>query len=78
MLCTVYTQLKKTKELCLSLYSDGVGFNRGKRLSLYSDKHGGVKVNMEPLKHGVANSCKSVSKYGTVGKWGSKQVQISL
>ena len=27
-------------------------------------------LNMEPLEHGVANSCKSVSKYGTVGKWG--------
>ena len=27
----------------MSLYSGGMGFNRGKRLSLYSDKHGGAK-----------------------------------
>ena len=30
-------------------------------------------LNMEPLEHGVANSCKTVSKYGTVGTWGCKQ-----
>ena len=35
-------------------------------------------LNMEPLEHGVANSCKSVSKYGTVGTWGCKQLQISF
>ena len=35
-------------------------------------------LNMEPLEHGVANSCKSVSKYGTVGSWGCKQLQISF
>ena len=35
-------------------------------------------LNMEPLEHGVANSFKSVSKYGTVGTWGCKQLQISF
>ena len=35
-------------------------------------------LNMEPLEHGVANRCKSVSKYGTVGTWGCKQLQISF
>ena len=35
-------------------------------------------LNMEPLAHGVANSCKSVSKYGTVGTWGCKQLQMSF
>ena len=35
-------------------------------------------VNMEPLEHGVANSCKSVSYHRTVGKWGCKQLQISF
>ena len=34
-------------------------------------------LNIEPLEHGVANSCKSVSKYGTVETWGCKQLQIS-
>ena len=33
---------------------------------------------MEPLEHGVANIFKSVSKYGTVGTWGCKQLQISF
>ena len=35
-------------------------------------------LNMEPLEHWVANSCKSVSEYGTVGIWGCKQLQISF
>ena len=35
-------------------------------------------LNMEPLEHGVSNSCKSVSKYGTVGTGGCKQLQISF
>ena len=35
-------------------------------------------LNMELLEHGVANSCKSVSEYGTVGSWGCKQLQISF
>ena len=35
-------------------------------------------LNMEPSEHGVANSCKSVSKYGTLGTWGCKQLQISF
>ena len=35
-------------------------------------------LNMELLQHVVANSCKSVSKYGTVGIWGYKQLQISF
>ena len=35
-------------------------------------------LNMEPLEHWVANSCKSVSEYGTVGTWGCKQLQISF
>ena len=35
-------------------------------------------LNMEPLEHWVANSCESVSKYGTVRTWGRKQLQISL
>ena len=30
------------------------------------------------LDNGVANSCKSVSKYGTVGTWGCKQLQMSF
>ena len=33
---------------------------------------------MEPLEHGVANSCKSVSNHGTVGIWGCKQLEISF
>ena len=33
-------------------------------------------LTVEPLKHGVANSCKSVYKYGTVVTWGCKQLQI--
>ena len=36
--------IEETKELSLSLYSDSMGVNKGKRPSLYSDKHGGVKV----------------------------------
>ena len=35
-------------------------------------------LNMELLKHGVANSCKLVFKYGTVGTWGCKQLQMSF
>ena len=35
-------------------------------------------LNMEPLEHGVANSCKSVSKYETIGTWGFKQLQIGF
>ena len=35
-------------------------------------------LNNELLEQGVANSCKSVSKYGTVGTWGCKQLQISF
>ena len=35
-------------------------------------------LTMEPLENGVANSCKSVSKYGTVGTWGCKQLQMSF
>ena len=35
-------------------------------------------LNMEPLEHGVANSSKSVFKYGTVGICGFKQLQISF
>ena len=35
-------------------------------------------LTMESLEHGVANSFKSVSKYGTVGTWGCKQLQISF
>ena len=35
-------------------------------------------LTMESLEHGVANSFKSVSKYGTVGIWGCKQLQISF
>ena len=36
--------IEETKELSLSLYSDSMGVNAGKRPSLYSDKHGSVKV----------------------------------
>ena len=39
--------IEETKELSLSLYSDSMGVNIGKRPSLYSDKHGGVKVKQE-------------------------------
>ena len=42
MHCTY--SIEETKDPCLSLYSDSIGFNSGKRRSLYSDKHGGVKV----------------------------------
>ena len=35
-------------------------------------------LTMELLENGVANSCKSVSKYGTVGTWGCKQLQMSF
>ena len=35
-------------------------------------------LNMELLKQGVANSFKSVSKYGTVATCGCKQLQISF
>ena len=35
-------------------------------------------LNMEPLEHGVANSCKSGSNHGTVGTSGCKQLQISF
>ena len=35
-------------------------------------------LTMEPLEHAVVNSCKSVSKYGTVGTWGCKQLQMSF
>ena len=35
-------------------------------------------LNMEPLEHGVANNCKLVSKYGTIGTWGFKQLQIGF
>ena len=35
-------------------------------------------LTMESLEHEVANSFKSVSKYGTVGIWGCKQLQISF
>ena len=42
MHCTY--SIEETKELSLSLYSDSMGVNIGKRPSLYSDKHGGVKV----------------------------------
>ena len=35
-------------------------------------------LKMEPLEHGVANSCKSVSNHGTVGTWGCKQLQMSF
>ena len=35
-------------------------------------------LNMEPLDHWVANSCKAVSKYGTIGTWGFKQMQIEF
>ena len=31
-------------------------------------------LTMESLEHGVANSCISVSKYGTVVTWGCKQI----
>ena len=44
MHCT--NSIEETKELILSLYSDSMGVNKGKRPSLYSDKHGGVKVNI--------------------------------
>ena len=40
MRCTY--SIEETKEPCLSLYSDSIGFNSGKRPSLYSDKHGGT------------------------------------
>ena len=43
MHCTY--SIEETKELSLSLYSDSMGVNKGKRPSLYSDRHGGVKVN---------------------------------
>ena len=36
--------IEEIKELSLSLFSDSMGVNMGKRPSLYSDKHGGVKV----------------------------------
>ena len=42
MQCTY--PIEETKGPCLSLYSDSMGFNIGRRPSLYSDKHGGVKV----------------------------------
>ena len=35
-------------------------------------------LNIEPLERGVANSCKTVSKYGTIGAWGCKQLQNSF
>ena len=48
MHCTY--SIEETKELSLSLYSDSMVVNIGKRPSLYSDKHGGVKVKEdEPL-----------------------------
>ena len=42
MHCTY--SIEETKELTLSLYSDSIGVNKGKRPSLCSDKHVGVKV----------------------------------
>ena len=47
MHCT--NSIEETKELSLSLYSDSIGVNKGKRPSLYSDKHGGVKVKVAVL-----------------------------
>ena len=47
MHCTY--SIEETKELSLSLYSDSMGVNIDKRLSLYSDKHGGVKVKFFDL-----------------------------
>ena len=44
MHCRPTYSIEETKELSLSLYSDSIGVNKGKRPSLYSDKHGGVKV----------------------------------
>ena len=38
--------IEETKETYLSPYSDSMGFNQSKRPSLYSDKHGGVKVKI--------------------------------
>ena len=45
MLCIVPTPLKKQRSLACH-YSDSMGVNIGKRLSLYSYKHGGVKVKI--------------------------------
>ena len=44
MLCIVLDQIEEKKEISPSLYSDSMGVYIGKRPSLYSDKHGGVKV----------------------------------
>ena len=35
-------------------------------------------LTLELLQHGVANSCKSVSEYETIGTWGCKQLRISV
>mgnify|MGYP001796922035 CR=1 FL=1 len=42
--CAMYLLHWSNRRNCLSLYSDGMGVNRGKRLSPYNDRHGGVKV----------------------------------
>ena len=47
MHCTY--SIEETKELSLSLYSDSIGVNKGKTPSLYSDKHGGVKVKQHAV-----------------------------
>ena len=41
--------IEETKELSLSLNSDSMGVIIDKRLSLHSDKHGGVKVKFLAL-----------------------------
>ena len=45
---TLLTPSKKRKDFAcrVTIYSDSMGFNIGKRPSLYSDKHGGVKVKL--------------------------------
>ena len=47
MHCTY--SIEEAKELSLSLYSDSMGVNIGKRLSLYSDNHGGGNMKVFPM-----------------------------
>ena len=44
--CAMYLLHWRNRRNCLSLYSDGMGVNRSKRLSPYNDRLGGVKVKL--------------------------------
>ena len=58
----------------------GVANSANQFLNMEPLEHGVANqfLNMEPLEYGVSNSCKSVFKYGTIGTWGCKQLQMSF